>query len=525
MSRSARAAKGFAASIVQYCTQILVQILLAPIVLKLAGRETLGAYAAIMQTLSFLALVDIAGSWSLERFLGQASGLDDGGQRFRNVFTTSRTILLFTNSAFASLVFIFSFFVSRLFHLSPAVGAEARHALYVIATWAVVRTPLAAYGNASIAMQDIAATNLIGAFAGVLRTVASLAFVLGGAGLFGLMLAGTVAEAIGNLAYRFRYRRLNPGHMPGWGIPDKRLLREMLGFGGHAAFLNIGNMLFFSSGNMIAGLTSGAASASSFYTTQMPTNTVYNMIYRMTEAATPAVNELYGRGELEKVRHAFTRLCRLLLLFNLPLAVAVLIFNKDLVITWVGAQQYAGTLLTVSLAAFCVVNAVQRLVILFSFIFGWVRLLSITALVQGIANFGLAFLLGRELGLGGITLALVIVLLPQLVLLIRKISQYLSVNITGLLANATLRSIVPLAAAVAGGLLVHAHVVIARRHFFPLLAELGTFAVVYAALAWFFMMTDHDQNDARRFANSALSRFRRRSTRVTETAAADGVAN
>ena len=245
MSRSARAAKGFAASIVQYCTQILVQILLAPIVLRLAGRETLGAYAAIMQTLGFLALVDIAGSWSLERFLGQASGLDDGGKRFRNVFTTSRTILLVTNCVFAILVLVFSFFVARLFHLSPAVAREAKHALYVIAAWSVLRTPLATYANASIATQDIAATNLIGALAGVLRTVASLTFVLAGAGLFGLMLAGTVAEAIGNLLYRSRYRKMNPGLTPGWGIPDRALLREMLGFGGHAAFLNIGNMLFF----------------------------------------------------------------------------------------------------------------------------------------------------------------------------------------------------------------------------------------------------------------------------------------
>ena len=249
------------------------------------------------------------------------------------------------------------------------------------------------------------------------------------------------------------------------------------------------------------------------------------MIYRMTEAATPAVNELYGRQDYEKVRHAFVRLCRLLLLFNLPLAVGVLIFNRDLVVTWVGAQQYAGTLLTASLAAFCVVNAIQRLVILFAFIFGWVRLLSVTAIVQGIANFGLAFYLGRHLGLGGITLALVIVLLPQLVILIRKISQFLTVNIVGLLANTAMRSIVPLAAATALGLLVHAHVLIARRHFVGLLAELGTFAAVYGVLAWFFIMSDHDRNDARRFANSALLRFRKRSTRISEAAAADGSAS
>ena len=389
----------------------------------------------------------------------------------------------------------------------------------------MVRTPLVAYSAASTATQDIAATNLIGALGGVLRTVASLTFVLAGTGLFGLMLSGTVAEGIGCLLYRSRFRKMNPGFRASWGIPDKALLREMIGFGGHTAFLNAGNMLFFTSGNMLAGLTNGAAAASSFYTTQMPTTTVYNMIYRMTEAATPAVNELYGRGDYEKVRQAFVRLCRLLLLFNLPLAVGVLIFNRDLVVTWVGEQQYAGALLTASLAAFCVVNAIQRLVIAFAFIFGWMRLLSMTALFQGIANFGLAYYLGKHLGLGGITLALVIVLLPQLVMLSRKISGNLKVAVAGILANTGLRAVgATLAAAAAIGWMVHMHVVIARRHFFGLLAELGAFAVVYGVLAWFFVMTDQDHNDARRFASGALSRFRRRSTRMTEAATADSSA-
>ena len=85
MSRSARAARGFAASVVQFCAQMLLQVLLAPVVLKVAGRETLGAYAAIMQAVGFLTMIDVIGSWSLERFLGQAMGLEDGGARFRGV--------------------------------------------------------------------------------------------------------------------------------------------------------------------------------------------------------------------------------------------------------------------------------------------------------------------------------------------------------------------------------------------------------------------------------------------------------
>ena len=162
MSRSSKAAKGFATSIVQYASQILLQALLAPIVLRVAGRETLGAFAAIVQVLSLLGLVDIAGSWSLERFLAQAMGKDPSGASFREVFTTARTIFLLTNTLFALLVVLLSLFIGRIFHLSPEVAWQARWALRAIAIWAIVRTPLAAYANALVAMQDLAVVNMIG---------------------------------------------------------------------------------------------------------------------------------------------------------------------------------------------------------------------------------------------------------------------------------------------------------------------------------------------------------------------------
>lgn len=507
MSRSSRAAKGFATSIFQYAAQILLQALLAPVVLKIAGRETLGAYAAIMQVLGFIALVDIVGSWSLERFLGQAVGLEDGGERFRTILTTARTTFLFCNALFALLVFVFSLFIGRLFHLSPEAAHQAQMALYVIAVWAIVRTPLAAYLNASIATQDLAAVNLIGTGLGIGRAVASLGFVLLGGGLFGLMLAGTTVEACGYFLYRVRFKKMNPTLMPGWGFRDKALLKEMLGFGGHAAFLNIGNMLVFSSGNTIAGMTAGATAASNFYTTQMPAMTAYNMMRRFSDSTTPAVNELWGRKDVERVRAAMIRVTRLLLTLTLPLALGVLLFNRDLVTVWVGPRQYAGTLLTASLAGFCVIASIQRVAIDYSFTFGWMRLLTVTSLLQGIANFGLAFFLAKLLGLGGITLALAIVIVPQTIILWHRIGRFLKVNVVALYGESFLRALIPLmAASLAGWGLVHPFVQIREHAFVPLIVEMLAFAVVYLALAYRFMLFEHDREEIWRYGRSFATR-------------------
>lgn len=518
MSRTTRAAKGFATSLFQYLFQILLQIVLAPVVLHVAGRETLGAFAAIVQVLALLQLVDIAGSWSLERFLAQAMGQDPSGKRFRDVFTTARMLFLITNTAFALLVLLFSFFIGHILHLSPHVDWQARWALRVIAVWAVLRTPLAAYLNASIAMQDLAATNLISALVGALRSIASLTFVLAGGGLFGLMLAGTVAEASGYILYRVRFRKVNPQLMPGWGIPDRALLREMVNFGGHAMFLNIGNVLIARTGNILAGITSGAAMASTFYTSQTPAMTAYVAIQRFADSASPAVNELYGRGEMVKVGNALRRVTSLVLALTLPLAVGIILFNRDVVVTWVGALQYAGTLLTVTIALFCATFAVQQIAIVYAFVFGWVRLLSISAFLQGIAYFGLSLWLGRRLGLGGITLSLVCVVIPQNVILWKRLGAAFGFSASRFLAMRLVRSLIPLACAAGASWFVHLHVVIRRHHLPGLLAECLTFALVCAPLVYFLYLDPIDRNDARRYSGSALrlalslpARFRRTS--------------
>jgi O-antigen/teichoic acid export membrane protein len=510
MGRSSRAAKGFVTSIFQYVSQILVQVLLAPVVLKMAGRETLGAYAAIMQVVGFIALVDIVGSWTAERFLGQALGIDDGGERFRTILTTARTVFLFCNCAFGLLVVIFSFFISRLFHLSPAVAHQAKLALYVIAGWAVVRTPLTAYANGSIATQDLAAVNLIGTAQGVGRAVASLAFVLLGGGLFGLMLAGTAAEACFLFLYRMRFKKLNPDLMPGWGFRDKALLKEMLSFGGHAAITNLGQKLAFNSGNMIAGMTSGAAIASDFYTTQMPALTAYNMMRGLSDSSTPAINELWGRREVEKLRNALFRITRLLMTLTLPLAMGTLLFNHDLVTTWVGQRQYAGNLFTVSLAGFCVIASVQRLAIDYSFVFGWMRLLSVTTIVQGVANVGLALLLARFFGLGGIMLALTLVIIPQTVILWYRVGRFLEVNGLTMFGGYFLRASIPLAAAsLVGWGCVHRFVRIREHALLPLVAEILAFTVVYAVFAYPFMLLAHDRAEIKRYGRSIQQRVAR----------------
>jgi O-antigen/teichoic acid export membrane protein len=249
----------------------------------------------------------------------------------------------------------------------------------------------------------------------------------------------------------------------------------------------------------------------------MPSMMAAGTLGRLNESTVPALNELYGRGEVERVRQAFSRITRLQLLFGFPLALGVLLFNHDLITTWVGSGQYAGLLLTASLAVYCLFSGLVGIAIRFAYVFGWMRVLASTSILQGLANFGLGLFLGRRIGLGGIALALAIVLLPQLAILLFMIGKFLQINVARLLARCTIRSVIPLAVASLGSLLAHSVVQIHVHHFGAFLGETLPFVALYFPLAYFFYMHDQDRNDAKRFFSAAIGRSRIWGARLSRT--------
>jgi O-antigen/teichoic acid export membrane protein len=84
-TRTSRAFQGTLTSFLQFGLVIILQIFLAPIVLKYAGQETLGAFSIIMQIVSYLALLDLGFSVSTNRFLPQAFGKDDNLKYFKDI--------------------------------------------------------------------------------------------------------------------------------------------------------------------------------------------------------------------------------------------------------------------------------------------------------------------------------------------------------------------------------------------------------------------------------------------------------
>jgi len=408
-TRTSRAISGMLTSFVEFGLRIGLQAVLAPLVLYVAGQETLGAYAALMQVIGYLALVDLGFGVALGRYLAQSFGYDDQKERFRKIFTTGRTFYLASNAVVALLAIVLSVYVGTLFSFSSSVEMQARIGLWILAAWSVLRTPLAVYGGALIATQNLAAANIINMVGGALRLILSLGMVLLGFDLIGLMLAVVFAEVVTFSLQRMQYRKIYPTERFGWGIPNWQLFREMLGFGIGYLLVIVGGRLSFSTDNFIVGYLYGGVATSIYYTTQMPAFLLITLIWKITDNAAPAFNELYARKEMEKLRNAYYKLIKYGLVLSLGLGLGLLVLSRSLITLWVGEGQYAGNVMTVSLALFAIGTVINHVNALVLVAYGAVRLMSIISIVGGVCNLGLSLLLGKMLGLQGVMVASAVV--------------------------------------------------------------------------------------------------------------------
>jgi O-antigen/teichoic acid export membrane protein len=379
--------------------------LLAPLVLRFSGQETLGAFAALMQVLTYLALSDLGFSAALNRYLAQAFGKDDGLVTFGKTLSVGRTFLVLTNCLLAVVALTLSFYIASILHLSPILAGQARLALRMLALWAVIRTPLLLYGAALTAAQRMAATNLMAIVGNLARLVFSVMAVYSHGVLVGLVLAYMAGEGIAFAMQRWWFQRIFPGVKVFWGIRDRALFNEMFFFGLHALKINVATALAFYTDTFIVARLHGGVAASVFYTTQMPAIACCTVAWRATDNTLPAINEIIARADWDRLRGIFLRLSRYALLVAGPLAIGVLGFNHAFIRLWVGDGQYAGTVMTVALAVFVFSTILNHLNGGVLSAFGDIRWLSDFSLCFGLGHIVVAFVAGHFIGVAGVAVA------------------------------------------------------------------------------------------------------------------------
>lgn len=427
-SRTQRAVRGSATGVAQHFVTMLFQLILAPLILTRSGQETLGGYAVVSQIVGYSILLDFGFAVALGRYLAQSHRPGEGGERFSELLTVGRNVLLITNLLVALALIATAWNIQLFLADSPAIHGDAQLALFMMAAWAVSRTPLYIFNTALNATQDMATMNVIGIGANLFRLLSTLGFVSLGFGIPGLVGAVILSEALKAGVQRMIFHQRYPHYRANFTIGNLKLGKKMAHFGFSYWGVNLSVVLFLGSDNLIAGTLFGAATASVFYTTKMFASLLINLISGILDHTYPGMNQIIGGGDLAAVRQVFLRLFRYLLLLAFPATIGTVFFLESLVTLWVGAGQFGGQALAVALALFVFIQVNGHLVGISTLAVGKLGYWSPIAIVSGVLGVGSAYVLGKLYGMAWIPLSLALAMLPGLIYLAVNLYKRLSIR-------------------------------------------------------------------------------------------------
>ena len=405
MRRTERAVAGYLTNLIQFGASALLQVVLTPILLHNAGAATLGAFGVLTQIGLFLALTDAGFGAATNRFLPQAYRDGCVTARFSAVLSTARSFLFFSNCLYALCSIALAYRPAALFNFPASLDVATRYALWLIGAWALIRTPLLAYGPALVASQNLARSNFITLAGVAVRLVGSVLIVRAGGGLIG-MAAGTIlGEAVTMVLNRHFALQLLSGLRLSWGFPDRDLLREMRTFGLHALVWNTASFVTMYSDSIIVSRIFGPTAASRYYATTAPAQWGSNAIMRLMATAVPGVNQLLALNDGIALRATYARLIRYSCGLAVALSSCLLVINRDIVGVWLGDSLYGGDVLNGIQCVYTVWIVIKGVQYSFLVTFGRSNTLTIATVSDAGLKLLLAIYLGRKYGIAGVAAA------------------------------------------------------------------------------------------------------------------------
>ncbi len=410
--RQRRALFGALASALHTVVQTVLQIAIVPLVISRAGRETVGGFAAVMQLLGYLSVIDYGISCTLSRYLARFESHDTS--EYASTFSEGLRITVLSNFCCGFLVLCAIPFVPSLLNIPLQELHSYRVGLSLLAIWFALRGRVALYGIVLCARQYLTAYNLSQVIGTIARTLVTAILLILGLRINALLLGTVVGESVAGLccaavSSRLALCRSSPNPA------DIVLRKELILFTAKTLLLNLAGRLWLYSDVVVAAAIAGPGLASVYYTTKMCSSVGWSVIFKITESSAPAINQLVGSGDYEYLASIYLRLHKYLLLVAVPYGIAVALFNRPFVTVWVGSQQYGGGITTAMFAGLVPILAVTHLNTTVLQSLGQMRVLVTTATIQGIATAALAVTLGSQWSTSGVAAALVITSLGGLV--------------------------------------------------------------------------------------------------------------
>lgn len=370
---------------VSYANQILVMLVglwLTPFLLTHLGQHDFGLWLIGLKALSYLTLLDIGILGLLPREVAFAKGrmANSGGTELVRTVIEETAVVILTS---LPLLIAASFLAWRWL---PSHNEVFRNSVALILIVFTVQFPFRIIYSSLEGLQDLGFLGTLQMIAWGAGLIVNVVMVLRGAGLYALALGWAITQGVITAGSIWRFYCRYPEFFP------RRLRRlswtQYRGYFGASIWVSITQVaqILRNSDLLLVGKVMGANMAVPFSCTGKLIAIGTNQPLVIMQSAQPALSELRATGDRKHLAMVIGSLTQAMLMLSGAVGVVVLVVNRGFVQRWVGADQYLGFWLTVSLLMEMMIRHWNVTTIYSLFSLGHQRHISIVSIADGVCT-------------------------------------------------------------------------------------------------------------------------------------------
>ena len=393
-----------------YVAQILtlgVWFFLTPFLLRQLGASDYGLWILIGSIAAYGSLLDFGVATAVTKYVAQFHA-EGRIEQARSLVATTLWLYLGLGLVAVVLGAILAPIVPSLLNLPPDQQATASWLMLLSGLGLGVSLPSATSIAILRGLHRFDLANLVGIFGMTLFTVATVAVLLMGGGLLGMVAVSIPVTLVTQLPAIWLIRRTAPELRFGWHDTNRSLLRTVTSFSSALFVINVAGQLQTKTDEIVIGAFLPVANVTPYSIARRLSEMPQLLSEQFMKVIMPLASQLDAENDRGRLRTLYLTSSRLTLAIFLPLAVGVMILAQPFLKAWVGApyDQSAYLVVILTLASFVATSQWPAAAILQGM--GRHRLLALMALGSAFANLGLSLMLVRPLGLAGVALGTLI---------------------------------------------------------------------------------------------------------------------
>jgi hypothetical protein len=407
MSRTLRATFTALFGYAKFALAIATGLWLVPFTLHHVGPRAYGLWLASGELLAYASLTEFGVLVTVPWLIADADGRGDReGMRALVVNGVTAALLsalgyaLIGGGVIAALPFVI--------HLGAAERAPVIGATLIIAAASVLAYPLRVFYCVLVGLQDVRFNGVVDLLQVPIGVALTASLLQAGYGLHALALGVAVPQLVVGVLDLGRVAAIAPDLLRQWRMPRWREVRTLFREGTGAWMGGWGWKLISATDGLVLAALGRATAVTALACTSKMSNALTQLSWVPCDSGLIGLANLAGERQDARLRDAIVVMVRVYLSLAGATACVVLAVNPAFVSRWVGGMMFAGGKANALLAIVSLAMTFAHALAVVPSALGQRIQIGMATLGSGLVHIGLAFGLGRWLGIEGVLLAGVI---------------------------------------------------------------------------------------------------------------------